>query len=245
MNDSKEQLISKINEILAILGQDGELMQTAEKYLNNDSLNEFSGELLYAGDNIKKALEIFVHNAEMVNEQDIDELGALAQALDETGDPVLMKQASVLDEILITIGADPKAQAAFKKAQDDEIERLRAKYQDTNRDQYTKAREEHRKEINVNEAIKEIDRKVKKYRPLEASLSTRYSPDMPGVSLVRVGDGVWQCPITKKVYDFRSGYTTAKGNVVPGSDVSNQTQHLGRAQEHMNFSTREELLNGG
>lgn len=241
----KEQLISKINEILSLLREDGELMQIAERYLNDNSLASFSESLMIAGDELNKALQDFVHNAEMVNEQDIDELGALAQALDETGDPVLMKQASVLDEILITIGADPKAQAAFKKAQDDEIERLRAKYQDTNRDQYTRATEEHKKEINVNEAIKEIDRKVKKYRPLEASLSTRYSPDMPGVSLVRVGDGVWQCPITKKVYDFRSGYTTAKGNVVPGSDVSNQTQHLGRAQEHMNFSTREELMNGG
>lgn len=242
----KEQLISKINEILSLLGHDGELMQIAERYLNNDSLADFLGELMMAENAINRALRDFNKNAEMVNEQDIDELGALAQALDETGDPVLMKQASVLDEILITIGADPKAQAAFKKAQDDEIERLRAKYQDTNRDQYTRATEEHRKEINVNEAIKEIDRKIKKYRPLEASLSTRYSPDMPGVSLVRIGDSVWQCPITKKIYDYRSGFTTTKGNVVPGGDVSNQTQHLGyRAQEHMNFSTREELLNGG
>lgn len=242
----KEQLINKINEILNLLREDGELMQIAEQYLDDNNLANFSESLMIAGDELNHALQSFVQNSEMVNEQDIDELGALAQALDETGDPVLMKQASVLDEILITIGADPKAQSAFKKAQDDEIERLRAKYQDTNRDQYTKATEEHKKEINVNEAIKEIDRKVKKYRPLEAALSTRYSPDMPGVSLVRVGDGVWQCPITKKIYDFRSGYTTAKGNVVPGSDVSNQTQHLGyRAQEHMNFSTREELLNGG
>lgn len=242
----KQNLISKINEILNLLSEDGELMQIAEQYLDDNRLVEFSKSLMIAGDEINKALQNFTQNSEMVNEQDIYEIGAVAQALDETGDPILMKQASVLDEILITIGADPKAQMAFKKAQDEEIERLRAKYQDTNRDQYTRATEEHRKEINVNEAIKEIDRKIKKYRPLEASLSTRYSPDMPGVSLVRIGDSVWQCPITKKIYDYRSGFTTTKGNVVPGGDVSNQTQHLGyRAQEHMNFSTREELLNGG
>lgn len=228
-----------------LLNSDNEIIAEAEQHLNDDDLVLFATILTEAAGKIAEAANI-VASKKQLTSLDVDELGALATSLDETGDPVLQKQAAVLDEILLTIGADPKALGAFKKAEQDEIDRLRARYQDTNRNEYTKAVEEHKKEINVNEAIKAIDSKVKKYRPMEAALSTRYSPDMPGVSLMRVGDHVWQCPITKKIYDFRSGYTTAKGNVVPGSEVSNQTQHLGfRAQEHMNFSTREAVLNRG
>jgi len=147
---------------------------------------------------------------------------------------------------LMTIGSDPKARMAFKKAQDEEINRLRARYREQRGEEaYSVVKTQQDKENRVNEAVKAIDQKVKKYRPLEAPLSTRYSPDMPGVSLMRIGDNVYQCPVTKKIFDFRSGYTTAKGNKIPGGDVTNQTQHLGyQAQEHMNFSTREEALNG-
>lgn len=242
----KQELTDKIAELKDIVDEDGDLMVIAEKYLNDYNLEQFALELRIVVDHLDRAKKLFEANAEEMTEENIDDLGALAQALDESGDSILMKQASVLDEILMTIGANPKARGAFKKAEQEEIDRLRAKYNDTNKDYYTKAREEHKKEINVNEAIKAIDNKVKKYRPLEASLSTRYSPDMPGVNLMRIGEHVYQCPVTKKIYDFKSGYTTAKGNIVPGSDVSNQTQHLGfRAQEHMNFSSREDALNRG
>jgi len=224
---------------------DSSFLKEAEQLLNDEDLVLFVSALQEAAEHLKIATSI-LGEKEGLKAQDLDEFAILAQAFDESGDEFLQKQASVMDEILLTIGADPKAQGAFKKAQEDEIDRLRAKYRDTNRDEYTKGREQFKKEINVNDAIKEIDAKVKKYRPMEASLSTRYSPDMPGVSLVRIGEGIWQCPITKKIYDFKAGYTTAKGNVVPGSDVSNQTAQLGfRAQDSMNFSSREEVLNRG
>lgn len=242
--DDKAEELEGIAE--ALLNPHGDFLKRAEIHLNDQDLFIFSKILVSAGLQIKDAATLIKRKKQRISEMDVEEIAAVAQAFDESGDPMLQKQAAVLDEILLTIGADPKALGAFKKAEQDEIDRLRARYQDTNRNEYTKAVEEHKKEINVNEAIKAIDSKVKKYRPMEAALSTRYSPDMPGVSLMRVGDHVWQCPITKKIYDFRSGYTTAKGNVVPGSEVSNQTQHLGfRAQEHMNFSTREAVLNRG
>jgi len=241
----KSDFLDKIANLEVSLSEDGKLMTLAEEYLNDKDLTSFAENISLAKDYLQKAASVFVKNAAQFTEEDVAELAILAQSLDDSGDEVLQKQASVLDEILVSIGADPKAQMVFKKAESDEIERLRAKYQDTNHDEYTKAKEQMDKENEVSEAIKAIDKKVKKYRPLEASLNTRYSPDMPGVSLVRIGDGIWQCPITKKIYNFRDGYTSAKGNVVPGTDVANQTQNLGyRAQEHMNFSTRESALNG-
>lgn len=222
-----------------------DLLTEAEQHLNDEDLVLFATILTDAGSKIAEAAKFMAARKQMTV-QDVEELGAVAQALDESGDPVLQKQASVIDELLFTMGSDPKARMAFKKAQDDEVDRLRAKYREQRGEEaYSVVKTQQDKEHRVNEAIKAIDEKIKRYRPLEAPLSTRYSPDMPGVSLMRIGDNVYQCPVTKKIYDFRSGYTTAKGNQIPGGDVSNQTQHLGHmAQEHMNFSTREEVLNG-
>jgi len=179
--------------------------------------------------------------------QQLDEMAEVANAFDESGDDLLRKQASVMDEILFTIGSKKNSVANFKSAQDSEIEKQRQKYRDQALEEaYTKAHEQHKKEIGADEAAQAIDKKVKQFRPLETSLSTRYSPDMPGVQLMRIGDNVFQCPVTKKIFNYNAGFTTANGNKVPGTSVENQTQQLGfRTPEHMNFSTREEVLNGG
>ena len=228
-----------------LINENNDLLVEAEQHLNDEDLTLFAAILTEAGEKVAEAAKLVASKQQVLTELEVEELGALAQSLDDTNDPVLQKQASLIDELLITVSADPKAQMAFKKADDEEIQRLRAKYQDTRgHHEYHVAKEQHDKENHVNEAIKSVEQKIKAYRPLEAPLSTRYSPDMPGVSLVRVGDNVYQCPVTKKIYDFRAGYTTMKGNKIPGSDVSNQTQHLSRqVQEHMNFGTREEALN--
>ncbi len=54
-------------------------------------------------------------------------------------------------------------------------------------------------------------------------LSTRYSPDYPGVSLVRLEDGVYQDSLNGKVYDFNLGWTSEKGQVFTGGSVADQT----------------------
>ncbi len=58
------------------------------------------------------------------------------------------------------------------------------------------------------EYIKEYDKKVKAYKPLEAPLSTRYSPNMPGVSFIRISDDVYQCPITGEKFDYKKRIST-------------------------------------
>ena len=177
----KQELISKLHEIIELLSSDqSELAVEAEQCLEDKSLIDFSELTISAAEALEEALSIVEEQGSSISEDNIEELGAVAQAFDESGDPLLRKQAFVLDEILMSIGSDPKAGEAFKKAQDDEIERLRAKY--------------NKKEENAvienkaaKEAIKAIEEKVKKYKPLEASLSTRYSPDMPIVTGKQIG----------------------------------------------------------
>lgn len=55
---------------------------------------------------------------------------------------------------------------------------------------------------------------------------TRYSPDMPGVMMVRVSDGVYRDPITNKLYDFQHGFTDASGNARSGGSIKHQTPML-------------------
>jgi hypothetical protein len=52
---------------------------------------------------------------------------------------------------------------------------------------------------------------------------TRYSPDMPGVMMKRVSDGVYQCLMTNKVYDFQHGFVDASGTQRSGGSVKHQT----------------------
>ena len=54
-------------------------------------------------------------------------------------------------------------------------------------------------------------------------LSTRYSPDRPGVQAARVSDGVFQDPYTRKVYDYNEGFTTEDGRNFPGGSAAFQT----------------------
>lgn len=54
-------------------------------------------------------------------------------------------------------------------------------------------------------------------------LLTRYSPDYPGVMLQRVSDGVYQDTLSKKVYDFRSGFISDTGIKYHGGSVAHQT----------------------
>lgn len=175
----------------------------------------------------------------------LTEMAAIAYEFDKSGDAMLVKQAAVLDEILLTIGAQKRAVTAAKNAQDAEIARLKslaAENKDT--DPYTMVKAEHDKQNRVTETRQMIADKVKEYRPMEAPLNTRTCPDHPGAQMARIAEHTYQCSLDKGVYNYESGYTTMKGNKVPGGDVSNQTQALfDRPNEFMSFETRESKLN--
>lgn len=173
---------------------------------------------------------------------ELEDLAILAAEFDKSGDPLLMKQANVIDEILLTIGTNAKAFAAAKSATDHQLDKIMGRNPVTK--EYTVVKAEHDKQNDVVGAKKAIEDKVKEYRPMEAALSTRTCPDHPGAQLGRIADNTYQCSMDKGVYNFQSGYTSMKGNKIPGGDVANQTQALqDQSSEFTAFDSRESRLN--
>lgn len=166
----------------------------------------------------------------------IDKLASIAKAFDESGDDELKTQASVIDELLLTIAVDPNEFAKKMAEKNYRLEELKKKYQEPS---------ERLKELNkVSDSLKAIKDSPysKEYKPLEAPLSARTCPDHPGAQIARVGEHVWQCSLDKKIYNFESGFETNKGSKVPGTSVSEQTKFDTRDQTAI-FDTRESRLN--
>jgi hypothetical protein len=179
-----------------------------------------------------------------ISEKQLEELAALASSFDESGDEFLQKQASVLDEILLSIAAPKNAVANARQATEDEINRLRQERRNKVEEELYKAPAEVlSKAQNVSGQSDAVEKEVKHYAPLEAPLMTRYPPDRPGGQMTRITDGVYQDVVTGKVYDFNNGYTTDKGQKIPGGSVANQTRDIGFHQGESMFQTRESLTN--
>jgi hypothetical protein len=170
-----------------------------------------------------------------ITPESIVEIAALASAFDASGDPELKKQASVLDELLLSIAAPPNAYAERKDLQEQRLVEIKKKYEDP------------RKELHdtnlIGRSEKAIDKSemTKQMRILEAPLSSRYCPDHPGVQIARVGEHMWQCEMDKKTYNFETGFELNSGEKVPGGDVAQQTQGL-NVPYHAIFDNREGRL---
>jgi hypothetical protein len=175
--------------------------------------------------------------ASNITPESLDELATLASAFDASGDEQLKKQASVLDELLLSIAAPPNAYAERKDLQDNRTLELKKKYQNANG--------ELRKVNSIENSEKAIEKSnmTKQYTILEAPLSTRSCPDHPGVQIARVGEHMWQCEMDKKIYNYETGFELNNGSKVPGGDVSLQTQTTEIPSVSL-FDTREGRLNG-
>lgn len=167
----------------------------------------------------------------------LDHLNQIVTAFDKSGDSDLQRTASVIDELLLTIATPPSWVENYKEAQENRLDVLKAKYEETKKqlDEVNK----------VKESAKAIDASpmFKEYRIMEHALSTRTCPDHAGAQMARVGENLWQCSLDKKTYNYLTGYTTEKGEKVPGGDVAEQTQ-MHHAEPHAMFDTRETRLNG-
>jgi len=171
----------------------------------------------------------------MAGQEGMEEVAKLAGVFDMSDDQKLQKVASVMDELLLTIAADPAWAKNFKEAQKKQVDDIKRKYQDV--------KEALDKVIAVEDTKKKIDDspyyEVK--RPLEAPLSTRSCPDHPGALMQRIGEDAYQCSLDHKQYDFKNGFQTEKGTKVPGGSVSEQTK-LNKEQGHTIFDNREDRL---
>jgi hypothetical protein len=198
---------------------------------------EIVANVLVAAANIikKGAEEIAAIEPNDFTAEKLEEMAAVAQAFDESGDEMLMRQASVLDDILLTLAAPKGGIYDFKLQEENRLKDLKKRYQDVKKEQ---------DELNkISDTKKDIEKSpyVKEYRPLEHALSTRYCPNHSGVSLVRISDNVFQCALDKEIIDFATGYTTLKGDKVPGGSVEEQTKDRG-APGHTVFTSRNEIM---
>jgi len=178
------------------------------------------------------------HAPSKLTPEAIEDLGRIADAFDSSGDEGLMKQAAVIDELLLTIAAPPNALSSRKDLEDSRIEELKKKYESIN-----KKLSDANKIADSEKAIEQSNI-MKEKRILEAPLSTRYCPDHPGTQIARIGEHVWQCELDKKVYNFETGFTMEDGTKVPGGDVSGQTQGM-NLPGYTLFDTREGRLGAG
>lgn len=232
----------RIGDMLISIAQwlespDNEAILLAE--YNDDCLKVVSESCVEAAQLLKKAAKkvepIEPPEESVLNEKSLEELAHIANAFDASGDPNLKKQASVIDELLLTIAAPPDFLKKKQAAEDKAIDELQKKYKNPKKELESLNK--------VEDSIKSIENSgmTKDYRIMEHALSTRYDPDLPGVLTSRVGDGVWQSEMTKKVYDYNEGYSLSSGNKVPGSNVSEQTK-VDNREMHSVFDTREGRL---
>mgnify|MGYP001297310294 CR=1 FL=1 len=52
---------------------------------------------------------------------------------------------------------------------------------------------------------------------------SRYCPEHPGVSLYRIADSVFQCPLDRTIYDYEKGFTTQDGKEHSGGNIAEMT----------------------
>ncbi len=171
----------------------------------------------------------------LITSDSIQDIANLAAALDSSGDPDLKKQASVLDELLLSIAAPPNASETIKKLQDNRLEELQKKYQ--------KSQETLEKSNKIADAEEAIDKSdaLKKNDIQNQGLSSRYCPDHSGVQIARIGEHQWQCELDKKIYNYETGFSLYNGVKVPGGDVAMQTDFEYPNDQSM-FDTREGRL---
>jgi hypothetical protein len=161
---------------------------------------------------------------EKIADSALESLIVVANAFDRSDDEVLIKKASVLDELLFSIAADPKIMIQNKVSAMQKLKDLREKFKNSQKEIELKKRQ--RKLNRIDEAEKVLKQsgvldEDKKRNPMQSARDSRNCPDHPGVLLYRVGDGVWQCSLDQKVYDWNKGFKLYSGEEVAGGSVAN------------------------
>lgn len=175
---------------------------------------------------------------EQVSGEAVEKLARMAHVFDASQDASLRKQASVLDELLLTIAVPAEWKKDFEKRQAKQLEELKKVYQDTHDDiQKSYGAEDMKKAIEKSEYMKE--------NPiLSEPLSTRYCPDHAGAPISRVGENQWQCSLDHRVYDYVAGFKDDKGYTHhPGGAPAVAQMTKLRHDYHSIFDSRDDRLN--
>lgn len=230
--DKKDKELRKQNHLLAY-----DLLKSFAGWLDNPenevfSLLEFDQDSLSVAANAnvlaaailrKAAMDIqLTSGIEDTNKYEFDisdaleNLVSMANEFDNSNDPTLVKKASLIDEILLTLSSSIDEQEKFKKAMDDKIEDIKKRSKKVNNNK--QAQKKSKDTYNID------DVKDNTYRPLQAPLSTRSFPGSPGTAWTRMGDYVVNVETGEQI-NPEEGYML-NGKKVPGTSVENQTAYL-------------------
>lgn len=177
-------------------------------------------------DELSESLGKHVNQQEGVvaeNANDIfDKLSNTADKLDEIGS---IKEADMIDDFI------------QKYAEDEQDKLYDSKYHHS-----LQIREPKKDQERVDREGRK-DHHVHTYQHTGAtSLNTRYCPDHVGVSLGRVSENTYQCPLDGQVYNWETGWTDYDGNEHPGGSIAAQTpDSTGYAIPHRVFDHRSEI----
>lgn len=217
--------------------ENNELLEEA----SDENLNLLAEAFVDAANSLKKAAEkISIEEDELGFSYDtLQEMAVIAEAYDNSGDPELQKQASVLDELLLTIAAPKDYVANFRKIEEQRTALLK--------EYYKKSKEESDNLNDVKNTLTALDKsEVFKNRKPDSSLnSTRVCPEH-STPLLRVGGtsegSIWQCTLDHKIFNYQEGFTLADGTKVAPKSVSNQGYGLEMNTTQI-FDNREQRAN--
>ncbi len=211
--------------------------------VNDKHLDSLALSLVQASDVLREvAQEIAITEPvaqTLITPENLEEMAAIAASFDESGDPMLEKQAAVLDEILMTLSTPKDYVFNFKRAENDKLDTLKKKYKAPS--------EELSENIGVKEALDALKKSTiyskpnLTKRPLQNALSARSCPDHAGAQMARIGEGIFQCALDHRTYDYNSGHTLLDGTKVPGGSISEQTPKY-HEDGHFMFDNRDSRL---
>jgi hypothetical protein len=188
---------------------------------NDDCIKIVAESCIMAADCLRKAAEqvetIEPPTESNITPENIESLANLAEALDSTNDPELKKQASLIDELLLTIAADPSEVKQRKEYDDARVADLKRIY--------NKGKEKSDEWNKVESVAKEVS-KTPMYQEVKIQtmpLKTRLCPDHQS-QMFRIADDIFQCDLDGKQYNFREGFTLEDGRHFPGGGVDLQRE---------------------
>lgn len=206
-----------------------EIVATAEEAVNKLNMVELPEDI---------SVTVAFVDPKAVLPKQVSKMGAVADVLDGSEDTSMRKQASVLDELLLTISVPVGAFDNIKAAQSKQMDEIKKLYEETG--------EKIRESFGAEDAKKAIDKSeyTKAVEIQGLPLNTRYCPDHPGTPIARVGTARWQCALDHKVYDYEAGFTDEKGRKHLPSGAPAVAQQTKMTNEyHSMFDTRDSRLN--
>lgn len=183
-------------------------------FANPDDVVELDGDMGWAAP--EDVLEIAPPPSKQAKV--LADLVRVADKLDADG---MVATASILDGVITSFAAGESIEDIKYKKYDYE-----ANNKSMVRDQTLKAversREDHMMQSHHGKAVSH----------------TRYAPELPGVTMRRLSDGVYQDTYTNKIYNFHSGFKLSDGTQLSGGSVSHQTP------EHLHYGTPTRVFEG-